>query len=119
MFQKILVKLSGRDILAQIGLFNRISDRLGVIYLKNFGFYVNYKWQQGFLFEGSPQFTGHIPSYGMLDVQLNYRVPKIKTTFKIGASNILNNRVYQTYGGPIIGRLAYASVLVELDKGKF
>ena len=116
---KFNIGVSGRDILAQIGLFNRISDRLPVAYLKNFGFYVNYKWQQGFLFEGSPQFTGHIPSYGMLDLQLNYRVPKISTTFKIGASNILNNRIYQTYGGPFIGRLAYVSVLVELDKGTF
>jgi len=55
----------------------------------------------------------------MLDLQLNYHMRKISTTIKIGASNILNNRVYQTYGGPYIGRLAYASVLVELDKGKF
>jgi outer membrane receptor protein involved in Fe transport len=113
---KFNIGISGRDIMAQISLLNRISDRLPVVYLRNWGFYVNYKWQQGFLFEGSPQFTGHIPSYGMLDVQLNYRMHKINTTFKIGASNILNNRVYQTYGGPFVGRLAYASVLVELDK---
>ncbi|HEC44506.1 MAG TPA: TonB-dependent receptor [Bacteroides sp.] len=116
---KFNIGLSGRDIIAEINLLNRISDRLPVVYLKNCGFYVNYKWQQGFLFEGSPQFTGHIPAYGMMDVQLNYRLPKISTTFKIGASNILDNRVYQTYGGPFIGRLAYASVLVELDKGIF
>jgi outer membrane receptor protein involved in Fe transport len=116
---KFNIGISGRDIIAQISLLNRISDRLPIIFLKNCGFYVNYKWQQGFLFEGSPQFTGHIPGYGMLDVQLNYRVPKIRTTFKIGASNILDNRIYQTYGGPLIGRLAYVSVLVELDKGVF
>jgi len=35
------------------------------------------------------------------------------------ASNLLDNRVYQTYGGPFIGRLAYFSVLVELDNGIF
>ena len=28
---------------------------------------VNYKWVEGFLFEGSPQFTGSIPSYGLVD----------------------------------------------------
>ncbi len=116
---KFNIGISGRDILAQINLMNRISERLPVIYLKNCGFYVNYKWQQGFLFEGSPQFTGNIPAYGMMDAQVNYRVPKIHTTFKAGASNLLNNRVYQTYGGPFIGRLAYFSVLVELDKGIF
>ena len=116
---KFNIGLSGRNVMAQLNLLNRISDRLPVIYLKNFGFYVNYKWQQGFLFEGSPQFTGHIPGYGMLDAQVNYHVPKINTTFKIGASNILDNRVYQTYGGPLIGRLAYVSVMVDLDKGVF
>jgi outer membrane receptor protein involved in Fe transport len=77
---------------------------------------VNYKWIEGFLFEGSPQFTGNIPTYDMLDVQLNYRVPKISTTFKLGVSNLFNRKAFQTYGGPYIGRLAYFSVLVELDK---
>ncbi len=112
---KFNIGISGRDIVAQLRFLNRISDRLPTLFLKNFGFYLNYKWQQSFLFEGSPQFTGHIPSYGMLDLQLNYRAPRISTIFKLGASNILNNQVYQTYGGPLIGRLAYVSVLVELE----
>ncbi|MCB0516890.1 MAG: TonB-dependent receptor [Chitinophagales bacterium] len=84
--------------------------------LRNWGFNVNYKWIEGFLFEGSPQFTGNIPTYDMLDVQLNYTVPKIKTTFKLGASNVLNNLQYQTYGGPRIGRMAYFSVVFDNDK---
>jgi outer membrane receptor protein involved in Fe transport len=113
---KYNIGISGRDIIGQIRLLNRISDRWPVIYLKNFGFYLNYRWQQGFLYEGSPQFTGHVPSYGMVDVQINYRVPKIHTVIKIGASNLFNNRIFQTYGGPYIGRLAYVSVLVELDQ---
>ena len=31
---------------------------------------VNFKWIQGFLFEGSPQFTGFVPSYYLLDAQI-------------------------------------------------
>ncbi len=80
-----------------------------------YGFGVNYKWVEGFLFEGSPQFTGFVPSYTMVDAQVNYRVESISSTFKIGASNLLNNMQIQTYGGPRIGRLAYFSVLFELD----
>ncbi len=80
------------------------------------GFGVNYKWIQGFLFEGSPQFTGFVPSYSLLDAQANYYVNAINTTFKIGASNLLNNMQFQTYGGPRIGRLAYFSILYELGK---
>ena len=82
----------------------------------DFGFNINYKWIDGFVFEGSPQFTGIIPSYSMLDAQMNWQVKKINTTFKLGASNILNNLTFQTYGGPRIGRLAYLSLLYDWNK---
>ncbi len=78
------------------------------------GFSVNYKWVQGYLFQGSPQFTGSIPTYDMVDAQINKHVPKLKTTFKLGASNILNNKVYLLYGGPRIGRLAYFTISTDL-----
>lgn len=81
---------------------------------ENFGFNVNYKWIEGFTFEGSPQFTGSIPTYDLLDAQINWTVPKWKTQFKLGANNVLNNKVYMVYGGPLVGRLAYFSVLVEI-----
>lgn len=77
------------------------------------GYSLNYKWIEGFLFEGSPQFTGFIPSYDMLDVQINWKIVRLNTTFKLGASNVLNNKHFQTYGGPKIGRLAYFTILFE------
>jgi len=80
-----------------------------------FGFAVTYKWIEGFLFEGSPQFTGFIDTYDLLDAQASYNYKPWKTIFKLGASNVLNNKVFQVYGGPRVGRLAYFSVLVELD----
>lgn len=84
--------------------------------LKNFGFNINYKWIEGFQFEGSPQFTGFVPTYALLDGQINIFVERINTTFKLGASNILNQDTFQAYGGPRIGRLAYLSVLYEFKK---
>ena len=93
---------------------NDITAKIGPLKFKHWGFSINYKWVKGFLFEGSPQFTGFVPTYDMLDVQINKVVPAIKTTFKLGASNILNNKKFQVYGGPRIGRLAYFSVLVEI-----
>jgi outer membrane receptor protein involved in Fe transport len=77
------------------------------------GFGVNLKWIEGFVFEGSPQFSGAIPSYVLLDGQVNYIAKKMNTTFKLGASNLLNNQVYQVYGGPRVGRMAYFSVLYD------
>jgi iron complex outermembrane receptor protein len=115
---KFNLGLSGRD----LG-----TDRLG-----HFGFSFNYKWIQGFIFEGSPQFTGFVPSYDMFDAQVSYRIPKDYVTFKLGVSNLFgimpffedgtvgerfenafDNRNVQVYGGPQVGRLAYFSVLFE------
>lgn len=86
--------------------------------IKHLGFSINYKWIQGFLFEGSPQFTGSVPTYDLVDAQVNYFYPKLGTTFKLGASNLLNNKVFQVYGGPRVGRLAYFSILFELERIK-
>lgn len=110
-----------------------ISGRdLGKPKMGHFGFSVNYKWIQGFLFEGSPQFTGIVPTYDMFDAQVSYRIPSNKITFKVGASNLFglqplfedgttaerfenafDNKNAQVYGGPRVGRLAYFSVLFE------
>jgi outer membrane receptor protein involved in Fe transport len=80
------------------------------------GFNLNYKWIEGFIFEGSPQFTGLIPNYDLLDAQVNYTMPTLNLTVKAGASNALNNERFQTYGGPRIGRMAYLSVVYDFKK---
>ena len=103
---KYNLTISGRD----------IPVNLGFARLRKFGFNVNYKWIQGFTFEGSPQFTGAIPTYDLVDAQINAAFDKIHTTFKLGCSNLLDNRVAQTYGGPRIGRLAYASIVYDFVK---
>ncbi len=82
---------------------------------KGFGFNVNYKWIQGFTFEGSPQFTGSIPTYSLLDAQVSWEVKPIFCTFKLGGSNLVSKRNYQAYGGPGIGRMIYGSILVDID----
>ena len=93
-----------------------LEINLGRKSLKNIGFNVTYKWLQGFIFEGSPQFTGFINSYALMDGQISLGLDKINSVVKIGASNLLNNKVYQTYGGPRVGRMAYISVVYNFVK---
>lgn len=112
---KFNLGFSGTKITQRIEILERINENWPAFYLKNVGFNVNYKFVEGFVFEGSPQFTGFIPSYGLLDAQANVYFTKLKSTLKIGASNLLNNKVYQVYGGPRVGRMAYISLLVELN----
>lgn len=80
------------------------------------GFNINYKWIEGFIFEGSPQFTGLIPTYDLLDAQVNMTIPQWNATVKLGASNVLNDKQFQVYGGPRIGRMAYLSLLYDFRK---
>src|SRR5207248_4906053 len=63
---KYNIGLSARDIDAYL---------FKAIHIRNVGFGINYKWVQGFQFEGSPQFTGFVPSYDVVDAQLSYHVP--------------------------------------------
>jgi outer membrane receptor protein involved in Fe transport len=99
---KYNIGISGRE----IPIFNPIL----------FGFNFNYKWQEEFAFEGSPQFTGLVPAYGLLDGQVNWKHPQLNLTLKIGASNLLNTKVIQAFGGPVIGRFAYASIVYDFIK---
>ncbi len=103
---KFNIGISGRD----------MQSNLGFMTIRNYGFSINYKWIQGFTFEGSPQFTGTIPTYDLIDAQVNINFKRINTTLKIGASNIINKKQVQTYGGPAIGRLAYIGLLYEWKK---
>jgi outer membrane receptor protein involved in Fe transport len=82
------------------------------------GYSLNYKWIQGYLFEGSPQFTGYINSYDMVDVQVNYSLIASNVFIKVGASNVLNNQQVQVYGGPAIGRMAYLSLQYSFNHQK-
>lgn len=82
---------------------------------KHWGFNTNYRWVKGFEYTGSPQFTGFVPSYYSVDAQINKYIPKIYCTLKVGASNLTNNKQFQVYGGPRIGRMAYISLLFEME----
>jgi len=102
---KYNIGINGRDF--DINVFGKSS--------KFWSYGLNYKYQTGFIFEGSPQFTGNVPAYYMVDAQISKRVPAWFCTFKLGSNNLTDNRVIQVYGGPRVGRLAYFSLLFELD----
>jgi outer membrane receptor protein involved in Fe transport len=80
--------------------------------IKNIGFNIVYRWQQSFLWQ-SPLANGTVPAYHTFDAQVNYRLPELKTTIKLGGSNILNNRYIQYAAGPTIGGLYYVSITLD------
>lgn len=79
---------------------------------RNIGFNIVWKWQDAFLWE-SPLVTGAVSAINNIDAQVTFRIPKLKSTIKVGGSNILNNRFIQYAGGPTIGALYYASITLD------
>ena len=79
---------------------------------QNLGFNITWKWQDAFQWE-SPLANGRIPSYQTLDAQVSWKIPTLKSSIKIGGSNILNNRYIQYAAGPTIGALYYASITLD------
>jgi iron complex outermembrane receptor protein len=80
--------------------------------VRNFGFNVNWRWQDSFLWE-SPLATGRVPAYQNIDAQINLRVPTLKSTVKLGGTNIFDRRYFQYAAGPTIGALYYVSVTFD------
>lgn len=82
---------------------------------ENLGFNVAWRWQSRFLWESS--FTiprnGYVPSYNTVDAQLSYKVSSMKSIFKLGGSNILNEKYIQSLGGVNIGALYYVSITFD------
>ncbi|MDF0707173.1 TonB-dependent receptor [Flagellimonas okinawensis] len=75
---------------------------------KNFGFNVNYRWSDSYFWEASFA-DGEIPAYSVLDAQINYSVPSIKSVFKLGGSNLMGDEYFTAIGTGYIGSIYYLS----------
>ncbi len=75
---------------------------------KNFGFNVSGRWNSEYLWQ-STMVDGIIPSATVIDAQINYLIPKLKSTLKIGAANIGGREYIQVLGAGAIGQQYFAS----------
>jgi outer membrane receptor protein involved in Fe transport len=80
--------------------------------IKNLGFSVNYRWQTEFLWQNSFG-NGMVPSFSVIDAQVNYVVKSLRTQIKLGANNILGSEYQTNTGGPYIGRQVYVSLTFD------
>ncbi|OQP52567.1 TonB-dependent receptor [Niastella yeongjuensis] len=74
----------------------------------NWGFNILYRWQDEMLWQGTFG-TGEVKAFGSLDAQVNYRLQKIKSMIKLGATNLLNKYYTTAFGNPSVGGLYYVS----------
>ncbi|MFV5683883.1 TonB-dependent receptor domain-containing protein [Flavobacterium sp. GB2R13] len=74
----------------------------------NFGFNVSGRWNSEYLWQ-STMVDGMIASATVIDAQVNYNMPKLKSTLKLGASNIGGKEYTQVLGAGLIGQQFFAS----------
>lgn len=77
--------------------------------LKNFSASATWRWQDEITMWESTFLSGYVPSFGVLDAQVTYRIPKSKNAVKLGANNLLNKYYQTAFGNPSIGGLYYIS----------
>jgi len=75
---------------------------------KNFGFNVSWRWSDNYFWEASFG-DGDVPSFNVLDAQVNFRIPSLKSTFKAGATNLLQDEYFTAFGTGFIGSQYYVS----------
>ena len=80
--------------------------------IKNVGFNIVWRWQDEVYWE-STLANGKVEAYSTFDAQVNVRFPKLKTTVKVGGSNVFNHRYVQFAAGPTIGGLYYTTLTVD------
>jgi outer membrane receptor protein involved in Fe transport len=79
---------------------------------KNFGFNISGRWNSEYLWQ-STFVDGMIDAATVVDAQINYGIPSLKTTLKVGASNIGGKEYYQVLGAGLIGQQYFASITIN------
>ena len=82
---------------------------------KRFSFNIMMRWQDAFEWEGELA-NGPVKAFTTIDAQVSYTLPKIKSTFRLGGTNILNHYYQNAYGNPQVGGLYYVMYAYNLFK---
>ena len=75
---------------------------------KNFGFNISGRWNSEYLWQ-STMADGMIDSATVIDAQINYGIPSMKSIIKIGAANLGGKEYTQVLGAGAIGQQIFAS----------
>ena len=75
---------------------------------KNFGFNVNYRWQDEFLWQSS-YYDGMVDARSVVDAQINYTIPNLKSVVKLGGANLGGKEYFSAPGVGATGSQFYLS----------
>lgn len=77
--------------------------------LKHFGVGISYRWVDAYEFV-VPNFRGFIPAFNVVDLSISFIPPRTGLQFKLGGTNVLNNRHVEVTFGPTVGSVFYFQI---------
>ncbi len=79
---------------------------------KNFGFNVSARWNSEYLWQ-STFVDGMIKEMTVVDAQINYGIPSLKTVIKVGATNLGGSEYIQVLGAGAIGQQYFVGLTIN------
>lgn len=79
---------------------------------KNFGFNISARWSDKYLWE-STFADGMIDEATVIDAQINYGIPSLKSVIKVGATNLGGKEYRQLLGPGLIGQQYFVSLTIN------
>ncbi len=80
--------------------------------VKNLGFNVAWRWSESYLWEATFG-NGQVPAFHVVDAQVNFNLPALKSTLKVGATNLLGDEYFTAFGTGYIGSQYYFAFTVN------
>ncbi|AUC74478.1 TonB-dependent receptor [Olleya sp. Bg11-27] len=79
---------------------------------ENFGFNIAYRFSDDYFWEATFG-SGIVPEFHVVDAQINYKVPSLKSVIKVGATNLTGKEYFSAFGTGFIGSMYYASLTIN------
>ena len=102
--------------LTAISETGRITEGCAGIYndnlFKNFGFNVSARWSDEYMWESSFA-DGMIDEVTVIDAQISYGIPSLKSILKVGATNLGGTEYRQLLGPGLIGQQYFVSLTIN------
>lgn len=89
--------------------FNASLANTGFLHQQRAAFNITYRWQDTYYYNGDFA-NGQVPGINILDAQLSYKFPVLKSVIKLGANNVLNQYYVNAIGNAQVGGLYYISI---------
>lgn len=80
--------------------------------IKNIGFNLAWRWSGSYVWEASFG-NGVVPEFHVMDAQVSFKLPKLLSEIKVGATNLFGDEYFTAFGTGYLGSQYYVSWVIN------